>query len=266
MPFLDDITIGQYYPADSVIHRLDPRTKILAVFLLMMALTAAHRPVELAVGALLLFGFILISRVPLFLVLRNLRPFLWLLIFTLGFHLFLTTEGKIVGQVPLLGWNVSQDGLYSGLLYSGRLAEFVILAALLTLTTSPIEITDALDRFFSPLKKMGFPAHEVVMMMTLALRFIPTLIAEADKIKKAQISRGASFDGNMVQRIKSVIPLIVPLFISVFRRADELALAMDSRCYVGGKERTCFKELKFTWLDYVVLVGQIGLLILFFAI
>lgn len=266
MTILNDITIGQYYPAQSVIHRLDPRTKILVVFLSMIALVTAHKSVDLGIGFLFLICFILISKLPPFLVLRNLRPFIWLFIFTLGFHLFLSGEGTIIGRIPILGWDVTMEGLQSGLIYSVRLSEFVVLAALLTLTTSPIEITDALDRFFSPLKKFGLPIHEFVLMMTLSLRFIPTLISEADKLKKAQISRGATFDGNLIERIKSVIPLMVPLFISVFRRAEELALAMDSRCYVGGKNRTSFKELKFHLIDYCVQAGLILYLILFFAI
>ena len=160
--------------------------------------------------------------------------------------------------IPYINLQISKSGLVNGSLYSFRLAILILLAAMLTLTTSPMELTDALDRFFKPLQRFGVSTHEFTMMITLSLRFIPTLIEEADKLQKAQMSRGATFEGNIYQRIKSVIPLILPLFISVFRRADELALAMDARCYIGGKGRTSFNELVFKRNDYFAAVGTIA--------
>ncbi|OQX86429.1 hypothetical protein B6D60_06350 [candidate division KSB1 bacterium 4484_87] len=170
-----------------------------------------------------------------------------------------------MATVPLWGWEITRQGLSSGIIYSVRLAEFVLFAALLTLTTSPIEMTDALDRMLAPLKKIGLPTHEFVLMMTLALRFIPILLEEADRIQKAQMSRGATFEGNLIQRIKSVIPLLIPLFISVFRRADDLALAMDARCYVGGKNRTSYKILTMKRMDVIALVFAISYAFFFFV-
>jgi energy-coupling factor transport system permease protein len=184
-------------------------------------------------------------------------------VITLIFHLFLSDEGTELTTIPMLDLKITKQGLHGGIMYSVRLAELVLMASLLTLTTSPVEITDALDRFLNPLKKLGLPTHEFTLMMTLSLRFIPTLILEADKLRKAQISRGANFEGNFMQRIKSVIPLILPLFISVFRRADELAMAMDARCYTGGKNRTSFKILAFTRNDIFVFCFSLIYLILF---
>ncbi|MDW7679048.1 MAG: energy-coupling factor transporter transmembrane component T [bacterium] len=266
MAFLQDITLGQYYPADSFVHRLDPRTKIMGILASMIALIAAHTFWELLISFALLLAVIIISKLPPLLVLRNLKPFIWLFLITLIFHILLFSGGTILATVPLLKIHIYREGLLNGLLYSVRLAEFVLLAAVLTLTTSPMEITDALDRFLSPFKKIGLPTHEFVLMITLALRFIPTLISEADRLRKAQLSRGAVFEGNLLQRLKSVIPLIVPLFISVFKRADELAIAMDSRCYVGGKNRTSFKMLTFGYADYVVFIGLALYVLIFFII
>ncbi|MBC8183105.1 energy-coupling factor transporter transmembrane protein EcfT [candidate division KSB1 bacterium] len=263
MAFLSDITLGQYFPADSFVHRLDPRTKMLSLLAAMTALVLAHSVLKLGFSFFLLFLIIKVSRIPLSIVLRNLKPFIWLFFITLIFHIFLSGEGTELVKIPVIGLTVTKEGLRGGSIYSIRLAEFVMMASLLTLTTSPVEITDALDRFFSPLKKLGLPTHEFTLMITLSLRFIPTLISEADKLRKAQISRGATLEGNIIQRIKSVVPLILPLFISVFRRADELALAMDARCYTGGKNRTSFKNLTFAKSDFVVITCSLIYLILF---
>ncbi|NOZ62061.1 MAG: energy-coupling factor transporter transmembrane protein EcfT [Calditrichaeota bacterium] len=262
---LSDITLGQYYPARSIVHRLDPRTKILATIVIMLATVAAQQLWESGVNLIALIALIRLARLPLGLVFRNLRPFVWLFLLTLGFHCFLTGEGTVIARMPLLGWEITQKGLNSGIIYSVRLAEFVLFAALLTLTTSPIEMTDALDRLLAPLKKIGLPTHEFVLMMTLALRFIPILLEEADRIQKAQMSRGATFEGNLIQRIKSVIPLLIPLFISVFRRADDLALAMDARCYVGGKNRSSYKILKMTRRDLIAALLTVSYMIFFFV-
>jgi energy-coupling factor transport system permease protein len=252
MSFFNDISLGYYYPGDSFVHRLDPRTKLISFMLLMTTLLVTYQ-------ATLLFGFfiatcmtILSSRIPVSIVLRNLRPFVWLFVVTVLVHIF-WTHGRILFTVPLLDMHVTEEGVFLGFVYSIRLALLVILAAILTLTTSPIELTDALEKFFNPLKRFRLPTHEIIMMLTLSLRFIPTLLEEALRIKNAQISRGATFEGSLMKRMRSVVPLVLPLFVSAFRRADELAWAMDSRCYTGGEGRTSFRRLKFEVADYFIL-------------
>jgi len=252
MAFFNDITLGQYYPGNSLIHRLDPRTKLIAVMVLMTSLLFSYKPIFLIGFTLITVFAIAFSKIPFNLVFRNLRPFIWLFAITLLVHI-LWTPGLILWEIPVIGLDVTREGVQMGFLYSIRLGLLVILAALLTLSTSPIELTDALDRLLSPLKYIGLPVHEIVLMLTLSLRFIPTLLEEAERIKNAQVSRGASFDGNVIDRIKNIIPLILPLFVSAFRRADELAMAMDSRCYASGEERTSYKILKFRFADYFVL-------------
>ncbi|MDZ7263721.1 MAG: energy-coupling factor transporter transmembrane protein EcfT [candidate division KSB1 bacterium] len=263
MAILNDITLGQYFPVDSFVHRLDPRTKILVILVAMILFVLTNSILKLLLSLVIIFGLIGISHLPLILVLRNLRPFLWLILLTIGLHLFLTDQDVKIVAIPWIGIAVSKTGLLNGALYSARLVILILLATILTLTTSPMEITDALDRFLRPLQKCGVATHDITMMMTLSLRFIPTLIEEADKIQKAQISRGATFEGNFIRRIKSVIPLILPLFISVFRRADELALAMDARCYNGGPGRTSFQSLAFERNDYYFMAAALCLMILF---
>ncbi len=265
MAILQDITLGLYYPADSAVHRLDPRTKLAFILIMMTAFMVTLSIVKLAIASVLLVIIIIVSKIPAKLVLKNLRPFLWLFLLTLVFQILLTRSGRLLVSLPLIQINITDDGLRNGLIYSFRLAILICFAALLTLTTSPMEITDALDRVLRPLQRFGVATHEFTLMMTLSLRFIPTLLAEADRLQKAQMSRGARFDGHVIQRIKSVIPLILPLFVSVFRRADELALAMDARCYRGGKGRSTFKELKFRHSDYLVLGATFVLLIIFFV-
>ncbi len=266
MKILNDITLGQYYPVDSFVHRLDPRTKILVVLITMSIFIAANKFIGFLIALLVLLFIIKTSKIPVSLVARNLRPFIWLFLLTIFLHLFLTTKEAGIIHIPIFNIGIPRQGLILGATYSLRLAVLIILAALLTLTTSPMELTDALERFLKPLQKLGISTHEFTMMMTLSLRFIPTLISEADKLQKAQVSRGATFEGNIIQRIKSVIPLILPLFISVFRRADELALAMDSRCYTGGKNRTSFKKLVFHHNDYFILGGTFVLFVGFIFI
>jgi len=254
MPILSDITLGQYYPVDSFVHRLDPRTKLMVILIGMTSLLLGHQLYGLLFLAVFISIAVQLSRIPWRLMLRNLRPFLWLFIITVFIHI-LFSEGTTIFKIPIIQLEVTREGLFNGTTYSIRLALLIIFAALLTLTTSPIELTDALEMMFSPFKRLGMPTHELTMMMTLSLRFIPTLIMEADKLRKAQVSRGIGFDGNIIRRLKNVVPLILPLFMSVFRRADELALAMDARCYTGGDGRTRYKELVFNKNDYFVLIG-----------
>ncbi len=254
MALFNDITLGHYYAGDSIVHRLDPRTKLIALLVMMTSLLVSFHAALLLVFAVLSLVLVFISRLPFLMVFRNLRPFFWLFLLTLVIHMF-WTPGQRWFSVPWTGWTVTLEGVRMGLIYSLRLALLIVYAAMLTLTTSPIELTDALEKLLNPLKKFKVPAHEIVMMLTLSLRFIPTLMEEAERIKKAQLSRGATFEGNLIQRLRNVIPLVLPLFVSAFRRADELALAMDSRCYAGGEGRTSYTRLSFTPTDYVVLMG-----------
>ncbi|MDZ7316275.1 MAG: energy-coupling factor transporter transmembrane protein EcfT [candidate division KSB1 bacterium] len=260
MALLSDISLGQYCPRDSFIHRLDPRTKLLSVLFLMTALLFSFRfPVLMAFFAVILAA-VWGSRLPAALVLRNLRPFLWLFLLTIAVHLF-WTPGRVIARLPIIQAKISEEGLRTGLFYTIRLALLIVAAALLTLTTSPVELTDGLERLFKPLKRFRVPVHEIVMMLTLALRFIPTLLEEAQRIRNAQMSRGVSFEGSLVQRIRNTLPLILPLFFSAFRRADELAMAMDARCYTGGDGRTSYTRLAFRFADYAVLLFSAALLL-----
>ncbi len=196
-----------------------------------------------------------LSRLRIILALKNLRPFVWLFLITVLLHLFFT-KGTAFVEVPLLHIQiaVAQDGLVRGLYYILRIATFVVIAALLTLTTSPMALTDAIESFLRPFRCIGVPAHEIAMMLSISLRFIPILIDEADRIQKAQMSRGSRFDGKLIQRIKNIFPIIIPLFLSTFRRANDLALAMDARCYRGGEGRSSLYELKYRWPDGVAVL------------
>lgn len=251
MAFLNDITLGQYYAADSFLHRLDPRTKLIAVGILMILLLATAKVEMLIVIMAIVLSATIMAKLPLGLVARNLKPFFWLFALTAIIQL-IYTKGTVVATVPVLNLDLSREGIYLAFLFSLRLALLIIIAAILTLSTSPIELMDAMEHLLNPLKRFRVPVHDLVMVMSLALRFIPTLTEEAERIRKAQISRGASFEGTLLRRLRSIIPLILPLFISAFRRADDLAMAMDSRCYHGGEGRTSFNRLAFDRRDYLV--------------
>lgn len=253
------ITIGQYYPGNSFFHRLEPRIKIglitaYVVFLFLFDTAWGY----LAMMSLSL-TVIWAAHLPLKLMLRGLRPLFFILTFTLVLHIFFTKGGTV-----LLQWGritIETQGLYTGLLMAWRLILLVTTTSLLTLTTSPIALTDAIEGILRPLTPLGVPAHELAMMMTIALRFIPTLLEEAEKIMKAQMARGADFEsGNIIQRAKALIPLLVPLFISSFRRADDLALAMEARCYRGGKGRTRMKVSRIKAKEWLTLGGFVAAL------
>ncbi|MEE4310543.1 MAG: energy-coupling factor transporter transmembrane component T [candidate division KSB1 bacterium] len=256
MPVLNDITLGHYYPVDSFVHKLDPRTKLIATFTGMTGLLFAHQFYGLIIISIVILISIRASQIPGKLIFGNLRPFLWLFLLTFIIHM-LFSQGTPIYTIPYINLTIGEEGISNGIVFSMRLVLIITIAAILTLATSPIEITDALEVMFSPLKRFGVPTHDLTMMMTLSLRFIPTLMMEADKLRKAQISRGVQFEGKIIQRLRNMIPLILPLFLSVFRRADELALAMDARCYNGGEGRTRFKQLRFHLNDYYVLAGTL---------
>ena len=261
---LKDITMGQYYPADSVVHRLDPRMKIILTVLVIVSVFMVHG----LVGYALVLGFIYLAsrlaNIPFKLLVRGLRPLRFILILTFLLNLLFST-----GETILIHWGIikiTQEGLSQAVHYSLRLMFLVIGTSMLTLTTSPVSLADGLERLLSPLKKIGFPAHELAMMMTIALRFIPTLLEETDKIMKAQMARGADFEsGNLLQRAKAMVPLLVPLFVSAFRRAGDLAMAMEARCYHGGDHRTRLRVMKITrydWYAFLLVLALIGLIVL----
>ena len=242
-----DITIGQYYPADSVIHRLDPRTKLIGTLIYIISLFC-FRSLWGYIAVILFFGIILkLSKVPFRFVVRGLKPILFLLVFTAALNL-LWTPGHVIWKWGIL--YISWEGLHKSVFMALRLLFLVIGSSLLTLTTTPNQLTDAIETVLEPLKRFHVPVHEVAMMMSIALRFIPILLEETDKIMKAQMSRGADFEtGNLIQRLRNMLPLLVPLFVSASRRANELAYAMDARCYHGGEGRTKMKPLKYKKQD-----------------
>ena len=244
---LSNITIGQYFPGDSLLHRMDPRAKIIATMIFIIAIFFADSLVTYSIVAAFTFGCLGLSRLPVRLVWLSIKPLWIIIVFTLDIHVF-TTPGEYLFTY---GWlHISREGLNLGGLMAGRLIFLIVFSSLLTYTTSPIRLTDGIERLLNPWKRFGVPAHELAMMMTIALRFIPTLLEETDRIMKAQESRGADFTtGSLVKRAKNMVPLLVPLFISAFRRADELAVAMESRCYRGGEGRTRLKELQYSSLD-----------------
>lgn len=250
---LRDITIGQYYPASSRIHTLDPRTKIMGSLMMIIALFVITPLWGYLIPFVMLAMIIKISQVPLSFILKGLKPIMFFMIFAVGINVFLT-PGEIVFEFWI--FKASWEGIIRALITLCRFTSLIVTSSLVTLTTSPMALTDGIERLLQPLKVIKFPAHELAMMMTIALRFIPTLIEEADKIMKAQMARGADFEsGNIFKRAKSMIPLLVPLFISAFRRADELAMAMEARCYRGGVGRTRMNKLRYSKADAGVLLG-----------
>lgn len=248
-----DITLGQYYGSESPIHRLDPRVKIVGTLMYIIELFLVDGFVGLGVAIAALALVVAVSRVPLSFILRGLKPILIIIIFTFGLNIFMT-DGRILWQLGFL--KVTEEGLYRAAFMGIRLMLLIIGSSLLTLTTKPISLTDGIERLLRPLSHIGVPAHEIAMMMSIALRFIPTLLEETDKIMKAQQARGADFEsGNIIARAKSLIPILVPLFVSAFRIAQELAMAMEARCYRGGKGRTRMHEMKLRGRDWLAMGG-----------
>ncbi|MCK8816177.1 energy-coupling factor transporter transmembrane protein EcfT [Natroniella sulfidigena] len=250
---LDEIMIGQYIERDSVVHKSDPRTKILVVMLFITTVFL----INTFSGYFILAGFIflatMMAKINLKRILKSIKPLTFIILFTLLIHLFMTRGGDVLWQWRFL--RIEEEGLRLGLFMALRLIFLITFTSLLTLTTSPLELTDGLERLLNPFKKIGVPAHELAMMMTIALRFIPTLLEEAQKIMKAQQARGADFEnGNLIDKAKSLIPLLVPLFVNAFRRADELALAMEARCYRGGENRTRMNVLVLASRDYLTMI------------
>lgn len=233
---LRDITLGQYFPGESRIHRLDPRVKILGTFLYIITLFLVRDFWGFGIAIAFLALVILLSKVPMRFIMKGLKPVFIIIVFTITVNMFMTKGTELVS---LWIFTITREGLYNAGFMGLRLVLLIIGSSLLTLTTKPISLTDGIERLLSPFRRIGVPAHELAMMMTIALRFIPTLLEETDKIMKAQMARGADFEsGNLLQRSKSLIPLLVPLFVSAFRIAQDLAMAMEARCYRGGEFRT----------------------------
>ncbi len=244
---LKDITLGQYYPADSVIHKIDPRIKIISLIFIIVAVFISKTPIAFAVGVVFNLALILFSKIHFKTVFKAVKPVLFLIVFTAIINVFLT-KGEPVFKYKFIV--ITKEGIYSALTMAIRIILLVSYTSLLTFTTSPIRLTDGIESLLKPFSKIGLPAHELAMMMTIALRFIPTLLEETDKIIMAQKSRGADFEsGNILKRAKALIPILVPLFINSFRRADELATAMECRCYRGGDNRTKLIELRLRFSD-----------------
>ncbi len=238
---LTDITLGQYLPGETVIHKLDPRTKILLTIAYIMALFFVNTIAGFALCAVFMGCILKISGIPLKFIIKSIKPLWIFVIFTAIINIFMT-DGKIVFQIWVI--KATWEGIYLAVIMSLRLIFLVMGTSILTYTTSPIVLTDGIEHLLGPFRKIKVPAHEIAMMMTIAIRFIPTIIEETDKLMKAQSARGADFEsGNLMARAKAMVPILVPLFVSAFRRADELALAMECRCYHGGDQRTKMKQL-----------------------
>lgn len=244
-----DITIGQYYPGKSVIHSLDPRTKLVGTIGFLVSVFLFHTFLGYAVATLFLAGMIFLSKVPVKFIFKGLKTIFMLLLITIFFNMVLT-PGEVLWQIGFL--KITKEGLVLAGTMAIRLVYLVIGSSVMTLTTTPNQLTDGLERLLRPLNKIHVPVHDIAMMMSIALRFIPILLEETDKIMKAQIARGADFEnGNLIQKAKNMVPLLVPLFISAFRRANDLAMAMEARCYHGGDNRTQMKPLHYEKRDRI---------------
>ena len=260
---LKDITLGQYFPINSFLHKLDPRTKILIFIFEIVAIFMAKTIYSYVLLSAFTLLVMLISKVPVKMYLKGLKPILYIIVFTALLNLFLTKGEE---KIYLFGYSTGMtvEGVIVAAKMAVRLILLIIGSCALTYTTSPMALTDGIENLLKPLSRVGFPTHELAMMMSIAIKFVPTLIEETDKIIKAQQARGASFDtGSIINRAKALIPMLVPLFISAFRRADELAIAMESRCYTGGDGRTRLREIKFSKTD---LLGGLFFAVLFAAV
>ena len=255
-----DITLGQYYPAKSPIHSLDPRVKIIATLLFIIELFIVDNFIGFAICAAVLGTIIIMSKVPLSYIVRGLKPILFILFFTFALNIFMV-KGEVIWEWKFL--HITKEGVMIAVFMAIRLMLLIIGSSMLTLTTKPLSLTDGIERLLSPFAHFGFPAHEIAMMMTIALRFIPTLLEETDKIMKAQQARGADFEsGGLLKKAKALIPVLVPLFVSAFRIAQDLAMAMEARCYRGGENRTRMHEMKLRGRDIFAFILEAAFLAL----
>jgi len=250
---LKDITLGQYYPVSSPVHKMDPRAKIILSLVYIVLLFCVKNYVGYIVFALFTAFMIIVSKVPFRFMIKGLKPLIFIMVFTAVLNVFMTPGKHILFQI----WKLTAtfEGLRLAIFMILRLGFLILGTSLLTLTTTPIMLTDGIESLLSPFKRIGLPAHELAMMMSIAIRFIPTLLEETDKIMKAQSARGSDFEtGSLIKRSKALVPILVPLFVSAFRRADELAVAMECRCYNGGQNRTRLRELKLHTVDHVAII------------
>ena len=250
---MEKMIFGRFIPSDSFVHKMDPRSKLLFVFAFIIVVFLANNVVTYALLLAFTLFVILMSKIRLYFLINGLKPVIILLVFTFMIHILFTREGDIIFELGFL--KVYEEGLRQGIFISIRFLVLVFMTSILTLTTSPISITDGLETLLNPLKKLKLPVHELALMMSIALRFIPTLMDETDKIMKAQMARGSDLSaGPLKDRIKAVVPLLVPLFVSAFKRAEDLATAMEVRGYRGGEGRTRYRQLKWDWRDTTGLV------------
>ena len=260
---MEKMIFGRYVPANSLIHKMDPRSKLLIIFLFVCIIFLANNVITYALIGIYTFYMLGMSRIPVRFLYGGLKPVLWLVLFTLVLQLFFTKQGDLLFSVGPV--EIYEEGVRQGVFISLRFFFLILMTSLLTLTTSPIEITDGMEELLNPLKKIRFPVHEMALMMSISLRFIPTLMQETDKIMKAQIARGVEFaSGPFKERIKAVVPLLIPLFVSSFKRAEELAIAMEARGYRGGEGRTKYRQLCWKAADTLQLVILAILTILLF--
>lgn len=246
---LSDITLGQFFPIDSPLHKLDPRTKILSLIVMIITIFLADSYITYGITIIFTMTIIFLSKVPLKMYFKSLKPIWFVIIFTALLNMFLT-QGEIIYIFGIKTY-IKYEGVYLAIKMAIRLVLLILASSALTYTTSPIALTDGIESLFKPFAKIGFPAHELAMMMSIAIRFIPTLIEETEKIIKAQKARGSDIgSGSLIKKIKALIPMLIPLFISAFRRADDLAVAMEARCYQGGTNRTRLKQIRYKKTDF----------------
>ncbi|WP_430483433.1 energy-coupling factor transporter transmembrane component T family protein [Rossellomorea marisflavi] len=262
---MEKMIIGRYVPGQSVLHRADPRAKLLFIFGFICIVFLANNALTYGILGIFTLGALFLSRLPIRFILGGLKPILWIILFTFLLHIFFTKEGDVL--LDLKWFAIYEEGLRQGIFISLRFFYLILITSLLTLTTSPITITDGLETLLNPLRKIKFPVHELALMMSISLRFIPTLMEETDKIMKAQIARGAEFtSGPIKDRLQAIVPLLIPLFVSAFKRAEDLATAMEARGYQGGEGRTKYRLLSWKGRDTMVIIVLLvltGLLIVF---
>lgn len=264
---IKDITLGQYFPLDSPIHRIDPRFKIIFTLLYIILVFFADSVATYSLVALFCFGVVFLSKIKLSVVLKSVKPLMFVILFTAIINVFFTSGTDIIWNYKFL--KITLTGVKNAVNMALRLIFLVMGSSLLTYTTSPIMLTDGIEKLLKPFSKIGLPSHEIAMMMTIALRFIPTLLEETEKIMTAQKARGADFEsGNILKRAKALIPVLIPLFINAFKRADELATAMECRCYRGGEGRTRLRTLKYSKIDFIALAVMVvfSILLIFLSL
>lgn len=262
---MNNMMLGRYVPGHSLIHRMDPRAKLILVFVYVGIVFLANNGPAYAVLTAFALVLLLLSQVPLLFVVKGLKPVLWIMLFTFLMHVLMTKEGNVLYQMGELA--IYEGGVQKGIFISLRFLLFILISTLLTLTTTPIQVTDAIESLFGPLKRFRVPVHELALMMSISLRFIPTLMEETEKMMKAQMARGVDFHGGAIkERMKAIVSLLVPLFVHSFKRAEELAIAMEARGYRGGDGRTKYRVLTWKWADTCLISSVLILAVILFLL